>query len=212
MSGGCLPPQALAHRTGDGAACDFGVSFCARHSKGSDRMKTPVLALFLAGALATGAATAAPPVTLHVVETVEIKAPVDKVWATVKDFDGLNKWHPGFSSDELVSGSNGKSGAVRKLTIKDGPSLTERLLHFDEAQHSYRYMIVESPLPITHYSATISVRPGKEGMSKVSWSGSFKRKNTSDDPPEAESDAGVTKLIKGVYRGGLDNLKKMLEQ
>ena len=175
-------------------------------------MKTPVVALFLSGALATGAAAAAPPATLHAVETVEIKAPVDKVWATVKDFDSLNKWHPGFSSDELVSGGNGKSGAVRKLTIKDGPSFTERLLHFDEAHHSYRYMIVESPLPIVHYSSTISVRPGNEGMSKVTWSGSFKRKNTSDTPPEAESDAGVTKLIKGVYRGGLDNLKKMLEQ
>jgi hypothetical protein len=48
-------------------------------------------------------------------------------------------------------------------------------------------------------------------MTKVTWSGKFKRKNTSDSPPEAESDAGVTKLIKGVYRGGLDNLKKMLE-
>jgi hypothetical protein len=48
-------------------------------------------------------------------------------------------------------------------------------------------------------------------MTKVIWSGSCKRKNSADNPPEAESDAGVTKLLKGVYRGGLDNLKKMLE-
>ena len=175
-------------------------------------MKTSLLALTLAGALAVGTAWADPPRTLRVVESVEVKAPLERVWETVKDFDGLNKWHPGFASDELVSGANGKAGAVRKLTIKDGPVVSERLLAFDEVHHSYRYRIVESPLPISHYSATISVRPGRGGMTRVTWSGSFKRKNASDNPPQAESDAGAIKLIKGVYRGGLDNLKKMLEQ
>jgi hypothetical protein len=48
-------------------------------------------------------------------------------------------------------------------------------------------------------------------MTKVIWSGTFKRKNAADNPPEAESDAGAIKLVQGVYRGGLDNLKKMLE-
>lgn len=175
-------------------------------------MKTSLLALTLAGALAVGTAWADPPRTLRVVESVEVKAPLERVWETVKDFDGLNKWHPGFASDELVSGANGKAGALRKLTIKDGPVVSERLLAFDEVHHSYRYRIVESPLPISHYSATISVRPGRGGMTRVTWSGSFKRKNASDNPPQAESDAGAIKLIKGVYRGGLDNLKKMLEQ
>jgi hypothetical protein len=174
-------------------------------------MKTPMVVLTLAGTLTAGAGVAAPLQALHVTETVEIKAPLDKVWATVKDFDGLAKWHPGFARDELISGSNGKAGAMRKLTIKDGPVVTERLLAYDEAKHSFRYTITESPLPITHYTSTISVRAGSTGITKVTWSGSFKRKNTSDNPPEAESDAGVTKLIKGVYRGGLDNLKKLLE-
>src|ERR1700758_2622773 len=174
-------------------------------------MKTSLVSLALAAALALGTASANPPQTLRVLETVEVKAPLEKVWATVKDFDSLHKWHPGFAGDELVSGSNGTVGAVRKLTIKDGPVVTERLLAFDEAHHSYRYMITESPLPVAHYWSTISVRPGHAGMTKVVWSGSFKRKNTSDNPPEAESDAGTIKLIKGVYRGGLDNLKKLLE-
>ena len=175
-------------------------------------MKTPLVVVSLAAALSAASAWSAPPQTLHVTESVELKAPADKVWDTIKDFDGLPKWHPGFSGDELVSGANGKAGTVRKLTIKDGPSFTEKLLSYDAAHHSYHYMIIESPLPIAHYSSTISVHAGGGGMTKVVWSGSFKRKNTSDTPPEAESDAGVTKLIKGVYRGGLDNLKKMLEQ
>jgi len=175
-------------------------------------MKAPTVGLTLTALLAIGAAQATAPQTLKVSQTVKIKAPLDKVWDTVKDFDGLSKWHPGFSSDVLASGGNATVGAVRKLTIKDGPSFTERLLSYDKAHHSYHYMIVESPLPITNYSSTISVRPAPSGMTEVTWSGSFKRKNTSDDPPEAESDAGTIKLVTGVYRDGLDNLKKMLEQ
>jgi mxaD protein len=166
----------------------------------------------LASLLAVTAVWADPPKMLHVTETVEIKAPVDKVWATVKDFDSLNKWHPGFSSDQLISGTNNTVGAVRKLTITNGPVFTEKLLAFDDANHSFRYMIVDSPLPITHYASSLSVRPGPGGVTRVTWRGRFERKNTSDNPPEAESDAGVLKLVSGVYRGGLDNLKKLLEQ
>ncbi len=170
------------------------------------------LTLLALGALTAGAAYADPPQKLLVSETVRIKAPLDKVWATVKDFDSLPKWHPGFASDQLTSGSNGQVGAMRKLTIKDGPVITEKLTAYDEAGHSYHYRIVESPLPITDYESRIAVHAANDGTTVVAWSGNFKRKNTSDNPPEAESDAGVTKLIKGVYRGGLDNLKKMLEQ
>ena len=169
------------------------------------------LVLLTLGALAAGTAVADPPKTLRVVESVQIKASPDAVWAAVKDWDSLNKWHPGFSSDEIVSGGNGKVGSVRKITVKDGPSFTEKLTAFDDAGHSYRYIIVESPLPITDYKSKVLVRPGKSaGMTEVVWSGTFKRKNTSDNPPEAESDAGALKLVKGVYRGGLDNLKKTL--
>jgi mxaD protein len=174
-------------------------------------MKAPVMALLLGAALSQGAGWADPPKPLRVVESVIIKASPAKVWATIRDFDGLNKWHPGFASDELVSGGNAQVGAVRKLTIKDGPSFTEKLLAYDDAGRSYRYQIVQSPLPITDYVSKITVRSEGGGMTKVIWSGTFKRKNAADNPPEAESDAGAIKLVQGVYRGGLDNLKKMLE-
>lgn len=170
--------------------------------------------VLLAGALlALGCnwpAFAEAPKALKVVKSVEINAPVDKVWAAVKDFDSLNKWHPAFAKDEIVKGTNNQPGAVRQLTVKDGPTFTEELLAFDEATHSYRYRIIESPLPITSYVSHLAVRPGRNGGSRVTWSGTFKRKNTSDNPPEAESDAGVIKFVTGVYEGGLGNLKKML--
>jgi len=161
-------------------------------------------------AVTGGTAAADPPKTLKVTKSVDIAAPVDKVWDAIKDFNSLQKWHPGFSSDELVKGENNKPGAVRKLTVKDGPSFTEELLAFDPATHSYRYRIIESPLPLRNYVSHISVKPNSKGGSHVTWSGSFKRKSTSDTPPDAENDDAAIKLVTGVYEGGLGNLKKML--
>src|SRR5882757_4132485 len=161
-------------------------------------------------ALAGSAAFADPPGLLKVVKSVNIAAPVDKVWNAVKDFDSLNKWHPGFASDEIQKGENNKVGAVRKLTVKDGPSFTEELLAFDDAKHTYKYRIIESPLPLRDYVSHITVTPGPtKGHSHVTWSGTFKRKSTSETPPDAENDDVAIKLITGVYEGGLANLKKM---
>jgi mxaD protein len=160
---------------------------------------------------ACGSALGAPPGPLSVTETIEIKAPLAKVWAAIRDYDGLPSWHPGFAKDEIVKGTNNTPGAVRALTIKDGPTFTEELLAFSEKDHSYKYRIIESPLPLQDYVSTISLAPGKDGTTVVTWVGNFKRKNPADNPPEAESDAGAVKLITGVYKTGLENLKKQLE-
>ena len=173
-------------------------------------MKKTLLTMAALAVTAAGAAAFADaPKALKVVKTVNIQAPVDKVWNTIKDFDSLNKWHPGFAKDEIVKGDGNKPGAVRKLTVKDGPSFTEELLAFDEATHSYRYRIIESPLPLRNYVSHISVKPDGKGGSKVTWSGTFKRKSTSETPPEAENDDAAVKLVTGVYEGGLANLKKI---
>ena len=168
--------------------------------------------ILMAAVLACGTALADPPKTLKVTKSVTVAAPVDKTWDTIKDFDSLNKWHPGFSADVLQKGDNNKVGAVRKLTVKDGPSFTEELLAFDAAKHTYKYRIVESPLPLRDYVSHITVTPGPNGGSHVTWVGTFKRKSTSDTPPEAENDAAALKLINSVYDGGLANLKKTLGQ
>jgi mxaD protein len=175
-------------------------------------MNRSIVVLALVALAAPWTVLAEAPKTLRVVETVEIKAPAAKVWATIKDFDSLNTWHPAFAKDEIIKGTNNKVGAVRQLTVKDGPTFTEQLLAFSPKRHSMKYKIIDpSPLPMTGYSSTLSVKAGADGVTVVTWSGWCKRKNVSDNPPDAESDAGVTKFITGVYRGGLDNLKKMIE-
>jgi uncharacterized protein YndB with AHSA1/START domain len=162
--------------------------------------------------LATPAwALCAPVKPLSVVQSVAINAPVEKVWEAVKDFDALDKWHPGFSKDVITKGQNGSPGAVRALTVKDGPTFTEELLAFNPAKHSYRYRIIESPLPVDHYVSIVHVSAGKNGTTRIVWSAKFTRKNPSDNPPPAENDEAAVKLITGVFQAGLANLKKQNE-
>jgi mxaD protein len=169
------------------------------------------LAAFAAvGAITTSFAVSAnPPTELKVVEKVILTAPLDRVWATVKDFDGVGKWHPAVDKVQLLTGSSEQPGTIRALTLKDGTSIKEQLVSFNETLHRFTYTMVESPFPITDYMSTLSVQTNAHGKTVVRWTGTFKRKNPADPPPEAESDAAGIALVQSIYQGGLSNLKKM---
>ena len=70
-----------------------------------------------------------------VTEAVEVNAPARKVWDAIKDFDGLNKWHPAFSAAVIIEGQNNTPGAKRKLTLKDGPSFEEAVAGIRRQRH-----------------------------------------------------------------------------
>ncbi len=148
---------------------------------------------------------------LHVTKTIAIAAPADKVWNAVKDFDALNTWHPAVEKDEIVEGKNNRVGAVRLLTLKGGGTIRERLLRFNRAKRSFAYEIVEGVIPVSDYKSRLVVSAAGANASTVTWSGRFKRKNTGANPADNENDKTAVDTISGVYQGGLDNLKKMLE-
>ena len=144
-------------------------------------------------------------------EMIEINAKPATVWNIVKDFDGVTNWAPALSATSLVKGKNGQRGAVRALTIKDGPTLTEELVAYDEARMSYTYVIIESPLPLDNYQSSMVVYGNSSGGTTVSWIGTFTRKNPRDKVGEGESDADVVKSISGLYQASLQIVKKLAE-
>jgi hypothetical protein len=90
-------------------------------------------------------------------QSVDVKASIWKVWDAVKDFDGLNKWHPMFSDDVIKSGANEEIGSVRTMTVKDGPSFDEELLSFDALEKKFSYRVIDpAPLPISDYVSSPS--------------------------------------------------------
>lgn len=144
-------------------------------------------------------------------ESVEINAKADVVWAKASNFGDLGAWHPAVKTTQIVSGTNNQKGAVRLLTLQDGGTIKEELEAYNPGQKSFGYTILDGVLPVSHYHSTFVVKSISDTKTKVTWSGEFKRKDTSDSPAAGQTDADATNTIHAVYKGGLDNLKKISE-
>ena len=152
------------------------------------------------------------PKKLEVEEYVTIDAAPDVVWAKIKNFSGLNAWHPAVEKVEIVEGTDNKPGAVRVLTLKGGGTIKEKLLKYSDREREMKYSILEGVLPVSNYKSEIEVKPGKtQGTTVVEWEGEFKRKDLSDNPKEGADDKAAVDTMTGVYKAGLENLKKLVE-
>jgi carbon monoxide dehydrogenase subunit G len=159
---------------------------------------------FLAiGLLAASTLTAAAGQKEKVTETVKVDAPPAKVWARIGQFGDLS-WHPAVKKTEASDGD--KLDSQRRLDL-GGPVLWEALISHNNAEHKYRYRILDNGenqkvLPVSHYVSTIQVKPSGQG-SEVIWVSTF-------EPAAGATAEAAKKAIAGVYRGGLDNLGKAL--
>jgi hypothetical protein len=178
---------------------------CVNHDTPEENMTAPLVRsmgfAFVVAAFATSSFAAGG--SLSVTEKADLSAPPAKVWAAIKDYNGWQNWHPAIASTEIPKGTGNAKGTVRVLTTKDGAKIKEELLAYSDKSKSYKYRIVESPLPVTNYVSTIKVLKSKTG-SEVVWSSSFKAK-------EGTSDDEAKKVISGIYTAGLDNLKNTLK-
>ena len=155
-----------------------------------------LMAFAAAGALAAGK-------TLTVTEKVDLPASATAAWATIKDFNGWQDWHPAIGSTEIIRGKGNTKGTARILITKDGARITEELMSHSTAAMKYSYRIIDSPLPVTDYLSTLKVNKTKTG-STVVWTATFKAK-----PGISDNDA--KKTMAGVYRAGLDNLTNVVK-
>jgi hypothetical protein len=143
-------------------------------------------------------------------KSVVIKAEPEKVWAIVKDFGNMHKWHPAVASTKLEKKGN---DTFRLLTLKSGGTIYEKLRSADDADMKMRYEIVEGALPVADYNAFMTVKPGPNaGESTVNWVGRFYRVYKLNPPiPEGQDDASALNAVTGVYDAGLEGLKKFAE-
>ena len=122
------------------------------------------------------------------------------VWQKLSDFGGLAGWMPGIKSCE-VKGQG--IGAVRTLTM--GPvKIVEKLESLDDDARRLSYSLVEGPMPLQNFLATIEVTETSPSSCRVDWSAAF-------DLPEGLSEEQIAPGIKGGYGGGLKALKPLVE-
>ena len=91
---------------------------------------------------------------------VTIAGSPDDVWKLVGDFGGLAEWMPGMESCEV-------QGDVRVIKTM-GLEIHEKLGSRDDAARTISYSIVQSPMPLEHHEATITVTPEGDGA-HVTW-------------------------------------------
>jgi len=153
---------------------------------------TMLLSAVALTACASSGGTATSTSNLSVVEKVAINAPASEVWAKVNNFGDLGAWHPAVAKTEIVSGAKNEKGAVRLLTLQDGGQITETLTAYQPELNAIHDLLNKQ-----------RVLPTAAG-SEVTWRGNFKAAKGQDDKT-------ATTTIHAVYRGGLDNLKKLME-
>ncbi|MEM8754278.1 MAG: SRPBCC family protein [Pseudomonadota bacterium] len=132
-----------------------------------------------------------------------IGAAADKVWERVRDFNGLPKWHPRIRDSRIEDGLPAdKVGCVRNFNLQNGDNIRERLLGMSDYDYFCSYAILESPMPLTDYVATLRLTPVTDGARCFAeWSAEF------DCDPGDEGDL-VSGIGTNVFQGGFDALKR----
>jgi len=189
-----------------------------------------ILSIALAALLAAPLiASAHGPSRQKVVEKIVINAPVDKVWAVVKDFSSIGKWLPAVKSMKMKD----ENTRVLTLNMKGDPTITEkhikdkwlkgtaikyRIIKMDNIRtEDFRGKKYDVPaVPVKNYLSVIRVA-AVDGGTEVTWKGEFYRvyqlNYYEEDPrwPKGLSDDDAIKAVTGVYKSGLDGLKKYVE-
>lgn len=132
-----------------------------------------------------------------------INAPAARVWARVRDFNGLSNWHPAIAESRIENGEPAdKVGCIRNFSLRNGDRLREQLLGLSDFDMFCTYSILDSPMPLTNYVATLRLTPITDhDRTFIEWSADF------DCAPDKESEL-VSNIGGGVFQGGFDALKR----
>ncbi|HEY1940869.1 MAG TPA: zinc-binding dehydrogenase [Roseiarcus sp.] len=132
-----------------------------------------------------------------------IAAPIDRVWAILRDFNGHDRWHPAVERSEVEFGEpSDKVGCIRHFQLRDGAMLREQLLSLSDRDHSFRYFIVEAPVPLRNYVAEMRLSPvSSDGSTFCEWRAEF-------EPPPAERDPLTRFVREEIIDAGFEALRR----
>ena len=95
-----------------------------------------------------------------------------------------------------------KVGCVRDFRLQNGDRIRERLLGLSDYDYFCTYSILESPMPLTDYVATLRLTPVTDGeRTFVEWSAEF-------ECAVSEAEDLVSGIGQNVFQAGFDALKR----
>ena len=139
----------------------------------------------------------------HIVKSTILDAPTSVVWDVLRDFNGHDRWHPVVATSTIERAQTAdKIGCVRDFRLRNGDRIREKLLGLSDYDMFCTYSILESPMGVENYVATLRLTPVTDGdQTFLEWTAEF------DCAPERETEL-VSNIGGGVFQGGFDALKR----
>jgi hypothetical protein len=139
--------------------------------------------------------------------SIVVPASASAVWAVIRDFNALPKWTPFVAESRIEQNmAPDKVGCIRNFRLKNGGRIRERLLGLSDYEMSCTYSILESPMGVENYLATLRLIPITESdHTFAEWSAEF------DAAPDRE-DALVDDIGRNVFAAGLSALKARFQR
>ncbi|WP_181166478.1 MULTISPECIES: zinc-binding dehydrogenase [unclassified Mesorhizobium] len=144
---------------------------------------------------------------VKVCQSTIIEAPVDEVWAILRDFNGHGRWHPAIAFSEIEGGEPIDAvGSVRHFRLNDGGELREQLLALSDKDRRLSYCLLEAPLPLMGYVASMRLKPVTDGNATFwEWRSEF-------TPPAHRRDELVRLVTEGIYQAGFAAMRNLLRE
>ena len=120
------------------------------------------------------------------------------MWAILRDFNGHDRWHPAVAVSRIEERrAPTRSAACATSRLKQGGAIREQLLSLSDRDHSFTYCILDAPMPLEGYVATVRLKPVTDGNRTFwHWQSEFK------PPPEREAE--LTRMVgEDIYEGRL---------
>jgi Polyketide cyclase / dehydrase and lipid transport len=140
---------------------------------------------------------------VKVVRSTIIDAPVDRVWAILRDFNGHAEWHPPVASSIIERQKPADMvGCVRRFRLGDGSELREQLLTLSDLEMTYSYCMLDTPIALFNYVAHVRLLPVTDGNRTFwQWESQFTTR-----PGE---EAAMAKMVgDDIYGSGFDAIRK----
>ena len=161
--------------------------------------KLPLTGLAVLGLTAILSIAIAPASAATITRSAEVKATPSAVWAMIGPFCAIKNWLPPVGACI----EDGKTPPTRTLVTMDGKAaFVETQTARNDAEHSYSYTFMSSPLPVSNYTSTIKVTAKGDGSSTVTWSGSY--------TPDQGKEKAANEALGEVYEAGLTQIKAKL--
>jgi NADPH:quinone reductase-like Zn-dependent oxidoreductase len=144
---------------------------------------------------------------INVIRSAIIDAPIERVWAVLRDFNSHGLWHPAVARSRMENDLDGDVvGGVRQFSLSDGAELREQLLHHSDRDYTFSYSILDSPLPLFDYVATVRLKPVTDG-NQTFWDWRSQFRTPDERAAELENLMG-----RQIYEAGFTGMRTFLAE